>query len=307
MRVIVVGMGVQGVKRTAAAGSDVVATVDPVAPGARYRQLDDVREEFDAALLCIPDDAKLPLMLSLAQRGKHFLVEKPLVTVDDDNLRRLIKIAGDTGAVCYTAYNHRFEPHFVRMKSLIDSGRLGRVYAARLFYGNGTARLVRQSPWRDKGAGVLSDLGSHLLDTVHFWFGPPPTPFTLTAINRFENKSPDHAIATSTGEMNIQLEMTMLSWRNHFTCDIFAEKGSAHIESLCKWGPSTFRHRTRVLPSGRPPEETDTLVQDDPTWAAEYAHFTALCRAGGPGNLANDLWINAALRSLAASGGVTGS
>jgi hypothetical protein len=97
----------------------------------------------------------------------------------------------------------------------------------------------------------------------------------------------------------------MLSWRNHFTCDLFAEMGSAHIESLCKWGPSTFRHRTRVLPSRRPPEETDTLVQDDPTWAAEYAHFKALCRAGGPGNLANDLWINAALRSLAASGGVT--
>ena len=38
--------------------------------------------------------------------------------------------------------------------------------------------------------------------------------------------------------------MTLLSWRNHFTCDIFAENGSAHIESLCKWGPSTFTLRT---------------------------------------------------------------
>ena len=26
-------------------------------------------------------------------------------------------------------------------------------------------------------------------------------------------------------------------WRNHFTCDVLAENGSAHIESLCKWGP----------------------------------------------------------------------
>ena len=70
--------------------------------------------------------------------------------------------------------------------------------------------------------------------------------------------------------------MTLLNWRNHFTCDLFAEHGSAHIASLCKWGPTSFTVRTRVLPSGRPPEETVTLVQDDPTWAAEYAHFKSL-------------------------------
>ncbi len=66
-------------------------------------------------------------------------------------------------------------------------------------------------------------------------------------------------------------------WRNHFTCDVLAENGTAHITSLCKWGPTTFIHRRRVLPSGRPPEEMVTLTQDDPTWEAEYAHFKGLC------------------------------
>jgi scyllo-inositol 2-dehydrogenase (NADP+) len=37
MRVVVVGLGVQGNKRLAIAGKDAVATVDPVAPEARYR------------------------------------------------------------------------------------------------------------------------------------------------------------------------------------------------------------------------------------------------------------------------------
>jgi scyllo-inositol 2-dehydrogenase (NADP+) len=92
--------------------------------------------------------------------------------------------------------------------------------------------------------------------------------------------------------------MTMLSWRNNFTCDVLAENGSAQIESLCKWGPSSFRYRRRILPSGRPPEESVTLVQDDPTWAAEYAHFKTLCAARKGGNLSNDLWINATLQKL---------
>ena len=39
-----------------------------------------------------------------------------------------------------------------------------------MFYGNGTARLVRNSYWRDQGNGVLSDLGSHLVDTSKFFF-----------------------------------------------------------------------------------------------------------------------------------------
>lgn len=99
--------------------------------------------------------------------------------------------------------------------------------------------------------------------------------------------------------------MTMLAWRNHFTCDVFAEKGSAHIESLCKWGPSTFTHRTRILPSGRPPEEAVTLVQDDPTWDIEYKHFIDLCENKGGHNLINDVWINRTLKDLAASAGET--
>ena len=56
------------------------------------------------------------------------------------------------------------------------------------------------------------------------------------------------------------------------------------------------RHRTRVLPSGRPPEESVTLVQDDPTWALEYEHFKTLCRERRPTDLANDIWLNRALR-----------
>lgn len=74
--------------------------------------------------------------------------------------------------------------------------------------------------------------------------------------------------------------MTLLCWRNHYTCDIFAEKGSAHISSLCKWGPTTSTHRTRVLPSGRPLEDNVTLEQEDPTWALEYAHLRQLCERG---------------------------
>jgi len=299
-RVVVIGMGVQGPKRKKAAGEDFIASVDPVKDGADYHSIEDVPlGDYDAAIACIPDEPKVELLNYLLSNGKHVLVEKPLWAENDEDITKLDAVARENNAYCMTAYNHRFEPHYVRMRDLIQSGELGEIYRCRMFYGNGTARLVRESEWRDQGDGVLPDLGSHLLDTAKFWFGDLGDDFHTISASCFENKAPDHVvIGCDSSKPKIELEMTLLQWRNHFTCDILAEKGTAHIRSLCKWGPSSFTVRKRILPSGRPPEETVTLVQDDPTWDVEYQHFRAQCLAGTQTDLSNDLWLQKTLRQL---------
>jgi predicted dehydrogenase len=299
VRLIVVGLGIQGRKRLEVAGPDVVATVDPLGLDADYGAVKEVPlDSYDGALVCVPDPIKLEILPHLIESGKHVLVEKPLCSGEPQSIATLQTISRRNGAVCYTAYNHRFEPHFVRMKDLIESGRLGTLYRARMFYGNGTARDVRSSPWRDQGAGVLSDLGSHLLDTALFWFGPRETDFRIEAAHRFENRAFDHIVFRADGPPALQLEASLVSWRNHFVADVYGERGSAHIESLCKWGPTRFTFRSRVLPSGRPAEETVTLVQPDPTWTLEYGHFKRLCEERVEGNLANDVWIGRELGRL---------
>jgi scyllo-inositol 2-dehydrogenase (NADP+) len=300
MRIVVAGLGVQGYKRRKFAGADYVAAVDPVNPEADYAALPQVPLDcYDAVLACVPDQPKLELLSYCVAHGKHVLVEKPLWAGREGDLFELERKAREIGVVIYTAYNHRFEPHYLRMRDLIASGELGRIYSCRMFYGNGTARLVRDSGWRDKGAGVLPDLGSHLLDTCRFWFGNIAPGFTVTAANNFENLAPDHVVIASEAQVpRIELEMTLLMWRNHFTCDILAEHGSAHITSLCKWGPSSFIRRARLLPGGRPPETIETLIEDDPTWSAEYAHFRSLCERAAPTDLADDLWLHRVLSRL---------
>jgi len=299
MRIIIVGLGIQGNKRKIIASSDVVATVDPVVSDADYRTIEDVSLDiYDAALLCVPDEPKVKLVNYLLSNGKHVLVEKPLISDKQSELEDLAILTKLNKVVCYTAYNHRFEPHFVRLKQVIESGVLGKIYRARFFYGNGTARDVSNSPWRDTGEGVLSDLGSHLLDTLLFVFSRWPDDLRIWSACCFENKSFDHIICGGKSPIHIELEMSLLSWRNHFVAEVYGEHGSAHIDSLCKWGPSTFTLRKRILPSGRPPEESITLVQPDPTWELEYEHFKNLCINGVGGNIENDLRINIMLNTL---------
>ena len=169
----------------------------------------------------MPDEAKIELLDYLLSAGKHVLVEKPLLSIDDADLIRLGAVAEKTGAVCYTAYNHRFEPHFVRMADLIKSGRLGKIYSLRMFYGNGTARLVRDSAWRDQGAGVLPDLGSHLLDTLRFWLGQDfDARFRVRGAYRHENRSFDHVVIDTADGLAIQLEYV-------------------HFKTLCAEAPGT--------------------------------------------------------------------
>lgn len=298
MKVVVIGYGVQGKKRKRIAGDDCIGVVDPVSLEANWKDLAEVDfSMFDAALVSVPDDAKLPILEKLLSAGKHLLVEKPLLGSVEE-LLALEAISKKTGAVCYTAYNHRFEPHMVRVKGEIDSGWLGKIYSARFFYGNGTARDVRNSVWRDKGWGVIGDLGSHLLDWTDFLFGKENLSPKIIETYRHENKAPDHAIFHLDGPIALQYEMTMLSWRNTFRFDLFAENGSLHIDCLCKWGPSIFTKRERVLPSGRPKETQETLECPDPTWEAEYNHFQQICQKP-PQDLSTDRWIYSTLEKLA--------
>lgn len=185
----------------------------------------------------------------------------------------------------------------MRLKELLDKRSLGNIYLAKFFYGNGTALDVKRSPWRDQGLGVVPDLGSHLLDMVLFLFGQTGK-FEPWNYNRFENDAFDHFLFGSSGRPVLELEMTFLSWRNTFTADVFGELGSAHINCLCKWGPSTFTVRKRVFPSGKPDKDMLTIECADPTWAAEYQYFKELCRTGGT-NIENDIWIQSVLGDIA--------
>ena len=85
-----------------------------------------------------------------------------------------------------------------------------------------------------------------------------------------------------------------MSWRNHFTCDVLAEKGSAHIESLCKWGPTTFTH-AHARAAERPAARGDgDAGAGRPDLGARIRAFQAVCAPRRRAtDLDNDLWLHA--------------
>ena len=131
--------------------------------------------------------------------------------------------------VIYVSYNHRFEPGLVQAKKTLESNVLGEIYYINFFYGNGTVKDIINSDWKNKGLGVLIDLGSHILDLLNF-FGIKFTSkdIKIVSLNKFESLTNDYAVISIKSNNNIIIELSNLSWKNSFKLDIIGQKGSFH-------------------------------------------------------------------------------
>lgn len=96
--------------------------------------------------------------------GKDVLIEKPMCLTHEQAL--CLKSLSDEDSACGTMYvrhNRRFENGFRFAKSLVDSGRLGRVYEIRL----ARSHYQRRSDWQtlsEYGGGQIYNWGPHIID-----------------------------------------------------------------------------------------------------------------------------------------------
>ena len=79
MKIVIVGMGVQGKKRETIAGDECVASVEIREGVGDYESIRHVPlGSFEAAILCLPDSQKYDVIDYLLEHGKHVMVEKPV-------------------------------------------------------------------------------------------------------------------------------------------------------------------------------------------------------------------------------------
>ena len=94
MKVVIVGMGIQGNKRKKFFGKEFVYSVDKF-KNADFKSLYDVPiKDYDAVLICVPDKEKIKIINYCIKNKKHILVEKPLISNSLkilNNLKKAIK------------------------------------------------------------------------------------------------------------------------------------------------------------------------------------------------------------------------
>ena len=121
MKVLVVGLGVQGKKRKNILNKkQFYASVDPKNKKATFNDIKEADlNEYDSVFICTPDNEKLKIINYCLKNKKNILIEKPINIGLEKKIKYIEKIANKSKSIVYTAYNHRFEPHFIKIRNLI--------------------------------------------------------------------------------------------------------------------------------------------------------------------------------------------
>ena len=138
-------------------------------------------DSLDAVSIATPPYLHCPMTIVALEAGKHVLCEKPMA-LNFEEAEKMYQKAENSKLVHMINHEFRFFPSRVRMKELIDEGYLGRLYSVHssTFYGpqNGgsydCATVARLWNWwsdKSQGGGLLGALGSHVIDTIRYWFG----------------------------------------------------------------------------------------------------------------------------------------
>lgn len=100
-------------------------------------------------------------MLALTA-GKKVLMEKPFC-LNHQEAKTLAETAKTHGTELYIRHNRRFDPDFLHVREMIDSGILGEVYSIKLYRHS----YQRRDDWQTLkiyGGGQLLNWGPHIID-----------------------------------------------------------------------------------------------------------------------------------------------
>lgn len=149
-------------------------------------------DKVDAVLVATPHYDHTTLGAATLQAGKHLLVEKP-ISVHKADCERLIAAHTDKNLVFAAMFNQRTDPHYTKLRELIEGGELGEVrrvvwiitdwFRTHAYYASGGWRAT----WKGEGGGVLLNQCPHQLDLWQWLFGMPQKVRAFCQIARYHD------------------------------------------------------------------------------------------------------------------------
>jgi len=143
------------------------------------RTLDEMLSDETIQLCAVatPNDSHFSYAKACLEAGRHVVVDKPF-TPTMKEAKELVALAADRGRLITVYQDRRWDGAFQTVKKLVRSGALGAVSEYEVRFDR--FRLdPKPNAWRElanfPAAGVLWDLGPHVIDGALVLFGEPET------------------------------------------------------------------------------------------------------------------------------------
>jgi len=292
----IIGFGKMGKIRAEAIEADgrgeIVSIYDPKeimaddCPYKKAHRSDEVINDpnIDAVFICTPNYLNKPLTIQSLRNGKHVFCEKP-PAFNSRDVEEIIKVEKRSNKKLMYGFNHRHHTSIQYMKSLIDSGKYGKILWIRGRYGKSVDSTFFNT-WRAKkqyaGGGILIDQGIHMLDLFIYLSGEFDEVKAYVSNLYWKLDIEDNVFAilknTKTGVV-ASLHSTMTQWRHLFSLEVFLDKGYMVLNGL-KTTSGTYgdevlsiaKNRT-TAPAATWRDEERIIYQTNTSWRSEIDHF----------------------------------
>lgn len=215
---------------------------------------------IDLVIICTPNAEHLPLAQAALREGKHVIVEKPF-TVTSADADTLIALTRQQQRILTVHHNRRWVADYKTVKKVIAGGWLGNLATYEARYERFRPAL-RPQAWREEtvpGAGILYDLGAHLIDQALQLFGLPQEITADVQIQRPGGQVDDYFDLTlHYPTLRASLRAGMLVRKPGPFFSLHGDRGS-----FVKYGMDV---QEEALKAGR-------TLADTPDWGAEPEHL----------------------------------
>jgi predicted dehydrogenase len=216
----------------------------------------------DLVVIATPDPLHAPQAHAALDAGKAVVIDKPFaVTLDE--ARGIADHAARAGKLLSIFQNRRWDSDFLTLKALIADGALGEIVQYESHFDR--FRPVVRDRWREKpGAGVLPDLGPHLIDQALKLFGPPLAVFADVAIQKDGGQAGDYFhLLLRYPRLRVLLHASQMTVASDLRLAVHGTKGSFVKQGL---DPQENRLKAGIIPGspgwGRDPRPGTLTVPD---------------------------------------------
>jgi scyllo-inositol 2-dehydrogenase (NADP+) len=134
-------------------------------------------KKIQLCVVATTNDSHFELARACLLAGRDVVVDKPFAPTLAES-EELVRLAAERGRLITVYQDRRWDGDFQTVKKIVQSGRLGKVVEYECRYDR--FRLEpKANAWRERAdqlaAGVLFDLGPHVLDQALVLFGEPRT------------------------------------------------------------------------------------------------------------------------------------
>jgi scyllo-inositol 2-dehydrogenase (NADP+) len=172
---------------------------------------DLLAHSFDLVVLASPAHVHLEQGLSALASGAAVVIDKPFAASVTE-AEQLIAAAASSALPLIVFQNRRWDGDFLTIRTLVGEGALGEVHRFESTFERWSPALRQR--WQDttttgEGAGIVFDLGSHLVDQALQLFGPGTLTTAELSILRPGGVSTDEAFLSLLHDNGTRSHLTM--------------------------------------------------------------------------------------------------